>query len=185
MSASRSSATGEPVERIAQRYDPAYPLAELVEHPDNPRRGDEAALDASLAEHGFYGAVLVQSATRRIIAGNHRAWVARRRGETTVPVLFLDVDDDRARRLLLVDNRTNDLAVYDDTELLRLLSELSTDSTLAGTGFGDDDLARLLASLEPVRADFEELPALDRSALHECPYCAAQWRNTAAGPVRQ
>jgi hypothetical protein len=134
-----------PVATIAQRYDPAYPIDQLHEHPDNPRRGDEEAIEASMAAHGFYGAVLVQTSTNRIIAGNHRTRVAARLGEATVPVLFVDVDDDRARRLLLVDNRSNDLAGYDDRELAALLSEVED---LAGTGFGDEDLAQLLRSLE-------------------------------------
>jgi hypothetical protein len=133
------------VATLTQRYEPAFPIDELVEHPDNPRRGDEAAIDESMAAHGFYGAVIVQASTNRIIAGNHRTRVARKRGEVTVPVLWLDVDDDQARRLLLVDNRTNDVAVYDDTELARLLGELDG---LTGTGFDDTDLARLLADLE-------------------------------------
>lgn len=134
---------------IDQRYDPAYPIAQLIEHPDNARRGDEAAIDASMAAHGFYGAVLVQASTRRIIAGNHRTRVARRRGDTTVPVLLVDVDDDRARRILLADNRTNDRASYDRDELARLLGELAgTDDVFAGTGWDNDDLGALLRSLE-------------------------------------
>lgn len=130
---------------IAQSYDPAFPIDQLVEHPDNPRRGDEGAIEESMAAHGFYGAVLAQSSTRRIIAGNHRCRVAARRGEATVPVLWLDVDDDRARRLLLVDNRTSDDATYDDRELARLLEDLAAlDDGLIGTGYDPADLAKLL-----------------------------------------
>ena len=130
---------------IAQRYEPTFPIDELVEHPDNPRRGDEEAIEASMAAHGFYGAVLVQASTRRIIAGNHRTRVARRRGDTHLPVLLVDVDDDQARRLLLVDNRTNDDAGYDERELARLLEDLAAlDDGLAGTGYDAADLAKLL-----------------------------------------
>lgn len=129
---------------LDQRYDAAFPIDELVEHPDNPRRGDEDAIDASMAAHGFYGAVIAQTSTRRIIAGNHRTRVARRRGETTIPVIWLDVDDDQARRLLLVDNRTNDNATYNNAELTALLADLAAHGTLDGTGYDDADLARLL-----------------------------------------
>lgn len=142
-----------------QQYLPAFPIDELVEHPDNPRRGDEEAIEASMEAHGFYGAVLVQSSTRRIIAGNHRTRVARRRGDATIPVLMLDVDDDRARRILLVDNRTNDTATYDGVELTRLLAELAAgDDGLAGTGFDVTDLADLLKHWGPA-GDPDEIPA--------------------------
>lgn len=150
---------------ITQRYEPAFPLSDLIEHPDNPRHGDEAAIDESMAAHGFYGAVLAQASTNQIIAGNHRARVARRRGESSVPVLFLDVDDDQARRLLLVDNRTNDTATYDNTELVRLLGEIDrTEIGLAGTGYEDDDLALLLAQLETPAADEEPSTEWDAPA---------------------
>jgi DNA modification methylase len=133
------------VDTLGQRYDPAFPIDQLSEHPDNPRRGDVDAIAASLDAHGFYGAVLVQASTRRIIAGNHRTRVARDRGATTVPVLWLDVDDDEAARLLLVDNRTADDAVYDSHALADLLASLSvTDAGLIGSGYDQADLARLL-----------------------------------------
>jgi len=146
------------VATVAQRYDPAVPIDDLVEHPDNPRRGDEDAIDASMAAHGFFGAVLVQQSTRRILAGNHRTRVARRRGEPTVPVLWLDVDDERARRLLLVDNATSDDAGYDSKELTRLLEELShSGDGLLGSGYDEADLAKLLARWA-VDRDPDEIP---------------------------
>ena len=130
-----------------------------------------------MAAHGFFGAVLVQASSNRIIAGNHRTRVARRLGEQTVPVLFVDVDDDQARRLLLVDNRTNDLAAYDDRELAALLDDLAQTSDLAGTGFGDDDLAALLDRLAPPEPP-DGFPDADPDALvidYRCPSCGYEW----------
>jgi DNA N-6-adenine-methyltransferase (Dam)/ParB/Sulfiredoxin domain len=129
-----------------QRYEAAFPIEQLTEHPDNPRRGDEGVLERSMDAHGFYGAVIAQASSRRIIAGNHRTRVARRRGETTVPVILLDVDDDQARRILLIDNRSSDVATYDDQALLSLLVELEG---TAGTGFDATDIDRLLLELQP------------------------------------
>lgn len=163
---------------IAQRYEPAFPLEDLIEHPDNPRRGDEAAIEQSMAAHGFFGAVLVQASTNRILAGNHRTRVARRQGEATVPALFLDVDDDQARRILLVDNRTNDLAGYDDRELAALLADLSADGgDLLGTGFTDADLTALLDRLAPPTPP-DGFPDADPDALkidYVCPSCGYEW----------
>lgn len=133
---------------LDQRYDPAFPIDLLVEFPGNPRRSDVARIEASMEAHGFFGAVLVQASTRRIIAGHGRTNAARKLGDTTVPVLLVDVDDDQASRMLLVDNWSNDSATYDDTELARLLDDLAaTDTGLAGAGFTDADLTALLASI--------------------------------------
>jgi DNA modification methylase len=158
------------VARIHQEYDPAVPVASLSEHPDNPRRGNVDAIDGSMRIHGFYGAVLAQLHTGRIVAGNHRYRVAVERGEDTLPVIWLDVDDDQARRILLADNRTGDLGDYSPETLEALLRELlvETDLGLAGTGYSVQDLARLFGSPEPEPGlsdpdDAPEAPLVPRS----------------------
>lgn len=138
-----------------QRYDPAVALDILTPHPDNPRAGDVGALLESIDENGFAGAILAQSSSNRIIAGEHR-WRARQReGAETIPVIFLDVDDDRALRILLADNRANDLAGYHDDELDTLLRSISeTDDGLLGTLWESVD--------EAVPASLDEVPVTDQ-----------------------
>ena len=51
-------------------------------------------------------------------------------------VYLVDVDEDAATRIVLVDNRSNDLAGYDDELQLALLESLPD---LAGTGYLDED----------------------------------------------
>lgn len=135
---------------IQQRYVPDTPIDSIQEHPDNARAGDEDMIDASLNAHGFYGAVLVQQSTGHIIVGNHRHRRLKAAGSVTIPTFFVDVDDDEALRILLNDNPTSDAAGYRVDELTQLLERLATsDRGLAGTGFESDDLARMLAELNP------------------------------------
>lgn len=139
---------------ITQEYAEAVPLDQLTEHPSNPRRGSVQVIADSIDANGFYGAVIAQRSTGFVIAGNHRLKAAREKHLATVPVVWLDVDDERAKRILLVDNRSSDLAGYDDPELAMLLQDLagSTDA-LTGTGFADEDLADVLARLNPPSLD--------------------------------
>ncbi len=123
------------------------PVTDLERHPDNPRQGDVGAIIQSIEAHGFYGTIIAQASSRRVLAGNHRLEAARQLGIDAVPVIYLDVDDQQAQRILLVDNRTNDLATYDDTALTDLLQQLMPD--LSGTGFDASDLDELLAELDP------------------------------------
>lgn len=167
---------------LTQTFQPAYPIDLLREHPDNPRRGDEEVIEASMKAHGFYGVVLVQASTNTILVGNHRTRVARRLGYETVPVMLADVDDDQARRLLLMDNRSNDLAAYDDEALSRILADL--DGVFEGTGYEAADLRELLDRLDPDPLDPDALAPFDRSVEHECPFCGASWHETPDGPVR-
>lgn len=139
---------------ITQDYAEAVPLDQLTEHPSNPRRGNVQVIAESIEANGFYGAVIAQKSTGFVVAGNHRLKAAREQGLATVPVVWLDVDDERARRILLVDNRSADLAGYDDPELAALLVELSgSGDALRGTGFADEDLADVLARLNPPSLD--------------------------------
>ena len=75
----------------------------LTPHPENPRRGDIEAVAESIDQNDFYGAVIAQVSTRRILVGNHRWKAAKKRGALFIPVLWVDCDDDRARRILLAD----------------------------------------------------------------------------------
>jgi DNA modification methylase len=124
------------------------PVDRLLPHPDNKRQGDIGAVYQSIEANGFFGALIVQRSTGHILAGNHRYLAAREAGARELPVLYVDVDDDQARRILLVDNRTNDLAAYDEEGLADLLkSILEETGTLVGTGFDGDDLDQLLDDL--------------------------------------
>jgi len=120
------------------------PIGDLKAHPDNPRKGDIAAIRASIEANGFYGAVVAQRKTGYILVGSHRWMAAQEAGVEQVPCLWLDVDDERAKRILLADNRTSDLGSYDDAMLADLLSSLGGD--LAATGYDDEALDELLAS---------------------------------------
>jgi hypothetical protein len=55
---------------------------------------------------------------------------------------------------MLADNRTNDLATYDDAALAEVLKEIAaTDLALDGTAFDLDDLDRLLSELDTAPID--------------------------------
>ena len=87
----------------------------------------------------------MQESTGFILVGNHRFQAGRELGMTTFPVQYVDVDDIAAKRIALVDNRSNDVSEYDDEQLVAWLNEVAaTDGGLVGTGFDEDAHAELL-----------------------------------------
>lgn len=140
----------------------------LKPHPRNPRRGDVDAVEASIKANGFFGTLVAQRSSGHILAGNHRYLAARRLGFTQVPVVWVDVDDERAERILLADNRTADLAGYDDETLRDLLEGLAaTDAGLDGTAWRDAELARMLADVAGQGdrpGDPDDLPPVPKKA---------------------
>lgn len=97
----------------------------LCAHPDNPNRGDLSAISASICTNGFFGAVLVRRSTNEVLAGNWRLEAARREGLSSLPVIWLDCTDAEARRILLADNRTRDLATFEPKFVAVILDRLS------------------------------------------------------------
>lgn len=127
--------------------EPTYadlPINDLVPHPDNPRRGNVKKIVESIKANGFYGTIVVQKDTMRILAGNHRWQAAKQCGMTHIPAMVVDVDETEARKILLADNRTADFAVYDADELSKLLKNVLAEDDLIGTGFDANDLDKLI-----------------------------------------
>lgn len=126
------------------------PVGDLHLLPGNPRQGDIGAVAESFRVNGVYQPVVVNRGTHtgrpmEVIAGNHRLQAARQLRHDTIPAVVLDVDDEAAARIALADNRTSDLAAYDDHALVAMLQGLGD---LDGTGYDTDDLDDLVASLE-------------------------------------
>lgn len=125
----------------------AVPIAELSPYRSNPRQGDVGAIVSSLEANGQYRPIVVNRRTGEVLAGNHTLAAARALGWSSIAATFVDVDDDEAARIVLVDNRSNDLAAYDEPALVAMLATLADDDpdALFGTGFDGDDLDDLLA----------------------------------------
>ena len=135
------------------------PIDGLKHYGKNPRKGDVAAIAESLTHNGQYKPIVVRTETMEVLAGNHTLKAARELGWDQIAVTFVDVTDDQAARIVLVDNRTNDLAGYDEAALAEILQGLPD---LAGTGFDVDAVDALVHGLEQEPADApdsaDELP---------------------------
>jgi hypothetical protein len=127
----------------ASLADLAVPIDSLIQFGRNPRRGSVLAIVESLRVNGQYRPVVVRSGTNEILAGNHTVLAARELGWDEIAATFLDCSAQQAARVVLVDNRSNDLATYDDVALTELLVSIRG---LEGTGFTQADLDELLAA---------------------------------------
>lgn len=127
-------------------------------YPGNARRGDIDAIADSLKVHGQFQPIIVQRDTDYVLIGNHTLKAARQLRWAEIDVAYLDVDEDKAKRIVLVANRTSDLGTYDLDALAALLTDLSD---LDGTGYSDADLTGLLSAEDDAlgEEDDEEPPA--------------------------
>lgn len=180
-------ATGIPIYAGFEREDgtvepiPLTPIDQLHRHPQNARQGDVGNIALSIQENGFFGVVQVQRSSGFIVTGNHRTEAAESLGMVALPRLVIDVDDETALRMLIADNRASDLASYDERRQAALLVDLQreTERGLAGTGWADDELDRLLSDVERVApTPPPEFPPVDPDTMtteHRCPSCGYEW----------
>lgn len=117
------------------------PINEVISHPRNPREGDIGAISESLKIFGQYRPIVADKATRYILVGNHTWQAAQALEWTEIAVTWVEVDEEQAVKILLADNKTADLATYDDEELQILLASLGD---FVGTGFDDEDIDSIL-----------------------------------------
>jgi ParB-like chromosome segregation protein Spo0J len=136
-------------------------IADLRPYPGNPRRGDLGAIRASLERNGQYRPIVVNRRRMEVLAGNHTLRAATELGWSEIAATFVDVDDDQAQRIVLADNRTNDLAGYDSEALVDLLEQLPD---LDGSGYDGAALDALLDEIgrAPALADDDPPPLPDK-----------------------
>lgn len=130
--------------------DLATPIDDLHPYDRNPRRGSIELIAESLNYHGQYRPIVVRANTHQVLAGNHTLAAAKHLGWTHIAATWVDCDDDQAARIVLVDNRANDVAGYDDIELLQLLNAIPG---FEGTGFDQDALNQLQADIDAAIGD--------------------------------
>ncbi len=159
---------------INQAYE-IVPVDQLRVHPRNANQGDMGAIHESISENGFFGAVIAQRSTGYVLAGNHRLMSAEVSGIVSLPVIWVDVDDERALRILLADNRTTRLGNDDPAKLAGLLTELAaSSSSLAGTGYDREDLDELMkdlagnAAVDPTHTEGDASELVPSGV---CPHC--------------
>lgn len=143
-------------------------------HPRNPRRGDVDAIAGSLKANGQFKPIVVNVGTHtgrpnEVLAGNHTLKAFRQLAEqnpfdgywTGIKAHVVDVDDDMATRIVLVDNRSFEMGEgHDDSVVFELLSEIGT----TGTGYTDADLDALeeaFGSTQDVSPDEGDTPESD------------------------
>lgn len=142
----------ELLERIGD-FEADVPLKGLKYYHQNPRRGNVEKVAESLKANGQFKPIVVNRGTltgrpKEILAGNHTAKAARSLGWLSLNVMWVDVDDEHARRIVLADNGSTDDATYDVQLLSQLLDDQRTSAgNLVGTTYSDEVLDKLLVEV--------------------------------------
>lgn len=159
------------------------PITDLNLHHKNARIGDVDTIKGSMVANGVYKPIVVNKGTHtgrpnEVLAGNHSLKAMRQLAEENptdprwqnIAVWLVDVDDERATRILLADNATADKGTYDQAGLLELLE--AVDHDLDGTGYNYDELDTIRQTVEDMAGDVDwdgamsGLPEDEQKAYH-------------------
>ena len=121
----------------------------LYNSPANPRHNDEAVgpVADSLRRFGWRQPIVAKP-DGEVIAGNTRLKAAVQLGMTEVPVVRFEGSEIEATAFAIADNRTGEVAEWDEPALAQLLDELRKEDALDGVGFDPADIDELLQQLE-------------------------------------
>lgn len=148
----------------------AVPIATLNHDPANARKHGPRNMDsirASLARFTQRTPLVVQRQGMVVRKGNGTLEAAKLLGWDQIAAVIVDEGDVEATAYAIADNRTAELAEWDDAVLGRLLSSLGGDSAIdvALTGFNEHEIAKLakLANTA-LPADIDDVPEAPKEA---------------------
>jgi site-specific DNA-methyltransferase (adenine-specific) len=138
----------------------------------NPRKNAEAVepVARSIQTYGFLNPLICDDELN-LAAGHTRLEAAKRLGMTEVPVVRVPgLTGSKFSGFAIADNRTAEIAEWDQDLLKSIVAELNLDSDfdLGALGFDDMELTKLLdASIEEAEKDEDDAPPLPEEAVSQ------------------
>lgn len=136
-------------------------LTAIKPYENNPRKNDPAveAVAASIKEFGWQQPIVVDR-DMVIIAGHTRYKAAKKLKLKVVPVLVAEgLSDEQVKAYRLADNKSGELATWDEAALLEELAQIC-DIDMTAFGFSE-----LEAGLEEGETDEDDAPEIEEDAI--------------------
>ncbi len=152
-------------------------IKELTQDTANVRSHDErniSAITASLARFGQQKPIVVNP-DGVVIAGNGTLAAAVVLGWTDLRVIRTDLAGAEAVAYAIADNRTGELAGWDNESLAMALAALQNDDDIdhLATGFTDEEIEAMKGDFSPVSIDDQS--RLDTKSPITCPNCGEEF----------
>ena len=130
---------------------------EIVPYEKNPRNNDDAVdfVANSIKEFGFRVPIIIDK-DNVIVTGHTRLKAAQKLGMTEVPCLLADdLTEEQIKKFRIADNKTGEIAFWDNELLKEEFLSMDDFSDMADFGFGDFELNILTGDYEPEEYDNE------------------------------
>ena len=130
-------------------------IEELKPYENNPRN-NEGAIDYvanSIKKFGFKVPLVIDK-NNVIVTGHTRYQACKKLGITEVPCIIADdLNEKQIKAFRIADNKTNDMAEWNDDLLTIELKDVLDEIDMTDFGFGDFELSMLMDDMEPESYD--------------------------------
>ena len=136
-------------------------VEELKRWEENPRKNKAAIshVAESIERFGFASPIIARAEDKMIIAGHTRYEAALKLGLQSVPVRFMDLSKADSKLLALADNKTAEIAEWDEEELEKVLQSLVDEGhNVEGLGWNEDELQELIDLSDPTEGEEADAP---------------------------
>lgn len=130
-------------------------IEELIPYENNPRNNDNAIeyVKNSIKKFGFKVPLVIDK-NNVIVTGHTRYKASKELGLKEVPCIIADdLTDKQIQAFRIADNKTNDMAEWNDDLLAIELKDVLDDIDMTDFGFGDFELSMLMDDMEPEKYD--------------------------------
>ncbi len=152
-------------------------ISKLTGDPSNARKHGDRNIQTiveSLNRFGQQKPIVVDS-SNCVRAGNGTLEAARSLGWTHLDCVVTDLKGSDAIAYAIADNRTAELAEWDDSVLVATLEGLQLEDLLTSAGFSDDELAELMPNFDAGTEDNQgQLDELNPKMVF-CPNCKTEF----------
>lgn len=132
-------------------------VEDIIPYENNPRKNDDAVdfVANSIKEFGFKVPIILDK-ENVIVAGHTRLKAAEKLGLKEVPCIIADdLTDEQIKKFRIADNKTGEIAFWDNELLKEEFLSMDDFSDMADFGFGDFELNILTGDYEPDEYDDE------------------------------
>jgi ParB-like chromosome segregation protein Spo0J len=151
----------------------------LTQDPENSRSHDRKNLDAikqSLEAFGQQKPIVIDQ-EGKVIAGNGTLAAAQELGWKTIKAVVTDLEGASQTAYAIADNRTAELASWDDERLVESLARLQNDESIDESiaGFNSSEIEARVARLES--PEVKEFNPEEFAGKHTCPRCGFEFND--------
>ena len=126
-------------------------IEELIPYENNPRNNEKAIdyVANSIKKFGFKVPLVIDK-NNVIVTGHTRYKASQKLGLKEIPCIVADdLTDKQIKAFRIADNKTNDMAEWNDDLLSIELKDVIEDIDMTDFGFGDFELSMLMDDMEP------------------------------------